>query len=58
MYCGVILDESQFHQNKNTNFPIYLTPEDFEDGIVFTDLNSIEGVSQKEVIVIRWDTEI
>lgn len=32
--------------------PIHISQEDFKNGIAFTDLNAIDGVSQEEVIVV------
>ena len=49
LYYAIILDVSQSEQSP---LPIRISSDDFVDGIHFTDLNAIEGVSQEKVIVI------
>ena len=39
-------------KNLTSQLPIYISSKDFVNGIHFTDLNAIEGVSQGKVIVI------
>ena len=39
-------------ENSTSQLPIHISSDDFVNGIHFTDLNAIEGVSQEKVIVI------
>ena len=49
LYYGIILDTTQSEQSL---LPIRISSEDFVNGIHFTDLNTIDGVSKESVIIV------
>ena len=50
VYLGLIV--SSVPDEPENKLPIHISPEDFKNGIAYTDLYAIDGVSQEEVIVV------
>lgn len=46
------VDPANYQVTNKSQLPIRISSDDFVNGIHFTDLNAIEGVSQEKVIVI------